>query len=31
MLRFADDTAAIAENEEELQRMLRSMDETLLK
>lgn len=30
MLRFADDIAVIAENEEELQRMLRSMEETLL-
>jgi len=30
MLRFADDIAVIAENEEELQRMLRCMEETLL-
>jgi len=29
MLRFADDIAVIAENEEELQRMLRCMEETL--
>ncbi|VVC30385.1 Endonuclease/exonuclease/phosphatase,Reverse transcriptase domain [Cinara cedri] len=30
MLRFADDIAVIAENKEELQRMLRCMEETLL-
>lgn len=30
MLRFADDIAVIAENEEELQRMLRCMEETQL-
>ncbi|XP_025417940.1 uncharacterized protein LOC112688792 [Sipha flava] len=30
MLRFADDIAVIAKNEEELQRMLRCMEETLL-
>ncbi|VVC34843.1 Endonuclease/exonuclease/phosphatase,Reverse transcriptase domain [Cinara cedri] len=30
MLRFADDIAVIAENEEDLQRMLRYMEETLL-
>ncbi|KAF0772940.1 Reverse transcriptase domain-containing protein [Aphis craccivora] len=30
MLRFADEIAVIAENEEELQRMLRFMEETLL-
>lgn len=30
MQRFADEIAVIAENEEELQRMLRCMEETLL-